>query len=154
MRITVKKHKGEKGWGRIQADLRRYPKQAGIAVAFGAYDALQPVMLDAKRRAPVDTHAMELSGYVAKPQMFSGGGVRVEAGFGGDSEQYVVRQHEDETLQHAPGKEAKFLQKALDAGESQIKATIEHWIAEFMRTGKLLPFPQKQVPESPWEERV
>lgn len=152
--IKVKKPQGEKGWGRLLVDLRRYPKQAGIAVAFGAYEAMQPVMEDAKRRAPEDTTAMMKSGYVAKPQMFSGGGVRVEAGFGGDSEQYVVRQHEDTSLRHAPGKEAKFLQKAVDAGGAGIKATIAKWVRVLLETGRLLPFPEKRVPESPWEDRV
>jgi hypothetical protein len=152
--IKVKKLQGEKGWGRLQVDLRRYPKQAGIAVAFASYEAMQPVMEDAKNRAPKDTTAMAKSGYVAKPQMFSGGGTRVEGGFGGDSEQYVVRQHEDTALNHPNGGEAKFLQNALDAGEAGIRATIAKWLKVFLTTGKLLPFPQKRVPESPWEDRV
>lgn len=152
MRVFLRK--GKQGWGRLQAELRRYPKQAGIAVAFGSYDAMQPVMLDAKARAPVDTHAMELSGYVAKPQMFSGGGARVEAGFGGDSEQYVVRQHEDTSLDPHRVGESKFFQKALDAGESEMRATITRWVRHYVETGKLLPFPDKRVPESPLEERV
>lgn len=152
--MRVHTRKGSKGWGRLQAELRRYPKQAGIAVVYGAYEGMQPVMEDAKMRAPKDTTAMALSGYVAKPQMFSSGGTRVEAGFGGDSEQYVIRQHEDERLNHPNGGEAKFLQKALDAGEGEIRATIARWLKVFMATGKLLPFPQKRVPESPWEERV
>lgn len=154
MKMKVRTLKGHKGWGRLMADLRRYPKQVGIAVAFGSYDAMQPVMLDAKARAPKDTRAMALSGYVAKPQMFSGGGTRVESGFGGDSEQYVVRQHEDTRLNHPNGGEAKFFQNALDAGTSQIKATIDKWVRHLLVTGELLPFPEKRVPESPWEERV
>lgn len=152
MRVFIRK--GQKGWGRLQADLRKRPKEAGIAVAFGAYERLQDVMLEAKARAPKDTHAMELSGYVAKPQMFSGGTTRVESGFGGDSEQYVVRQHEDESLRHPNGGEAKFFQKALDHWESELRGNIARWVRVYLETGRLLPFPQKRVPEGPWEERV
>lgn len=152
--MKVRILKGEKGWGRLNTALRRLPKEAPLAVAFGSYDAMQPVMLDAKDRAPKDTTAMARSGYVAKPEMTSRGSTRVESGFGGDSEQYVVRQHEDQGLNHPRGGEAKFFTNALDAGQSQIVATIKRWVNHYLKTGQLLPFPQKQVPESPWEDRV
>jgi hypothetical protein len=142
---------GKRGYGRLVHKLRRYPRQAMTAVAFGIYEAMQVVMTDAKWRAPKDTHAMELSGYVAKPSM-TAKSVSVESGFGGDSENYVVRVHE--TPGFAKTGETFFFRNALDAGEGLIRDTVQKWVSHFLKTGRLLPFPRKLVPEHPLEARV
>lgn len=130
--------------------LRRLEFDAPVAVAFGMYEGMQEVMKDAKARAPKDTEAMAKSGYVTPPEVRAGSDIRVESGFGGMSEDYVVRQHEDMTLNHPNGGEAKFFERAIDAGRGNLMAAIRKHTIVFFKTGKTMPV-KKEVPAGPWE---
>lgn len=151
MSIRVRSLRGERGFGRLKATLKQVPQKALIAAAFGSYEAMQEVMKDARRRAPVDTGRMRASGYVSAPEV-RGGSSRVDAGFGGPSEKYVLRVHNDP--KHAKTGEPFFFQNALDAGEGLIREVVRKWVRSFLRSGRLLPHPQKEVPQSPWEQNV
>jgi hypothetical protein len=142
-------YKGSKAFGQLYYKLKEYPRKAKVAVAFGQYEAMQTVMLDAKDRAPKDTHAMEMSGYVAKPKVTTHT-ASVESGFGGKSERYVVGIHEG-FFKVVTG-EHFFFRNALDAGRDLIRKTVARWVQHYLRYGKLKALPAKQVPESPWEQ--
>lgn len=131
--------------------MRRISFDAPVATAFGLYEGMQEVMLDAKARAPKDTTAMALSGYVEPPAVRAGAEVTMNAGFGGLSEEYVVRVHEDMSLNHPNGGEAKFFERALDAGCGNLTAAVKKHLIMFFRTGRTHPV-QKKVPASPYEE--
>lgn len=137
------------GIGEVLAKLKLTQKEAPVAAAFGEYEGAQVVMKDAKQRAPHDTHQMEKSGYVTAPDIKSGGKIQVEMGFGGPSEDYVVRQHEDTSLSHPHG-EAKFLSNAMDAHGDTIKEAVARHVAAYLKTGRTTPV-SKDVPQSPWE---
>lgn len=100
---------------RFRKDLREAGHELGVkAVAAGIFALANEIMIDAKERAPVDTGAMRASGYVAPPEIGSTS-IVLEEGFGGPSKEYVIRQHEDLSLHHPGGGEAKFLERAFDA---------------------------------------
>jgi len=93
------------------------------AVGAGIYGFAGNVMTKSQKECPVDSGAMKGSGFVTLPTV----GIRAiqcEAGYGGPSKAYVVRQHEDLTINHhkktskgdfqAVGK-AKFLQDPVEA---------------------------------------
>lgn len=141
------------GFKELYLKMQQLAAKAPVATAFGMYDAMQEVMLDAKSRAPVDTGAMRDSGYVTPPTVSSQKEVSIEAGFGGPSEEYVVRQHEDTSLNHPNGGEAKFFENALDAGRGLIMATIAEHVNLYLRSGRTYPV-DKRVPTSPWEALV
>ena len=122
---------------------RRTFKQAYLD---GTYAAGQDIMLDARARAPVKDDWLRPSGYVAKTAN------GVEMGFGGAAEAYVVRQHEDLSLNHPNGGEAKFFERAIDANRDQTKEIIATYVRAAMG-GAPLSSPQKKVPETPIEER-
>jgi hypothetical protein len=140
---------GKKGYGRLVQDLRRVGDFTRDATAAGMYSAMQPVMLDAKRRAPKDTLALSASGYVTEPRMGSQR-ITVESGFGGDSEQYLVRVHEDPD--HAVTGEPFFFRNALDAGHELIRDTIAAFVRRFLKTGTVPAAAAKEVPTSPDED--
>lgn len=93
--------------GRVTVDLRR--KAAGALYEIG-----NEVMAESKRLVPVDTGALKGSGYVTAPAV-DGGKIEVELGYGGPAAQYAVRQHEDLSLRHPGGGQAKFLEQPLTA---------------------------------------
>lgn len=50
--------------------------------------------------------------------------LRAGIGYGGEASAYAIKQHEDETLQHDEGREAKFLEKAVDAHRPEFPALV------------------------------
>jgi hypothetical protein len=68
-------------------------------------------MAIAKERTPVDEGVMRGTGHVADP-VIEESEVSVTLAYGGPAEAYVVRQHEDLSLEHSVG-EAKFLEKSV-----------------------------------------
>lgn len=142
-----------RGGKEIQARLRALSRGAPVATGFGVYEGLQEIMVDAKERAPKDTHAMAESGYVSAAHVSGSGKVTCEAGFGGPSQDYVNRQHFDTSLRHPNGGEAMFFQNALDAGEGDLERTIARHVRAYFVTGRTTP-PGKKVPQGPWEARV
>jgi hypothetical protein len=89
--------------------MRQAPDLAMQALKAALFAEQSGVIAEAQERAPVDTGVMRGSGTVLPPQQ-DGTQVAVEAGFGGAAQAYVVRQHEDMTLNHAVG-QAKFLEQ-------------------------------------------
>lgn len=139
------------GYKELLLKMERIELDAPVAAAFGTYDGMQDIMIEAKRLAPKDTTAMALSGYVEAPEVRQGSSTKIQAGFGGLSAEYVLRQHYDTTLNHPNGGEALFFQKALDAGRMMLKKKIQAAVAVFLRTGRAYPV-AKRVPASPTEE--
>ena len=141
------------GYKELLHKLHRFSVDAPVATAFGLYEGAQNIMVDAKGRAPKDTTAMARSGYVTPPEIRSGADIRIDMGFGGDSSEYVVRQHEQLDLPHPRGGQARFLSNAIDAGAAQLMAAVKRSVMKFMLTRKTSP-PPKIVPSSPLEDRV
>lgn len=107
IRFTVK------GTKKLEQAIKTYGKRGKRAVGAGLYAAGSVIMKDSKRRAPVADGALRGSGYVTLPQEI-GSGVLVEIGHGGAASAYAIRQHEDLTLNHPNGGEAKFLENAMN----------------------------------------
>lgn len=141
---------GQQAYGRLLKFFRQSPAFARDAVARGMYEAMQDMMVDAKNRAPKDTWRMADSGYVARPRI-TPNQILVESGFGGPSEKYVVRQHEDTGLNHPNGGEAKFFENALNNAQGAMKATIRAYVLDYFRSKRVPSWPAKIVPETPWE---
>lgn len=139
------------GYKELIAKLKRIEKEAPVAMAFGMYEGMQIVMVDAKERAPRDTTTMARSGYVTPPEVRGGAHVSIEAGFGGGSENYVTRQHEDLSLNHPNGGEAKFFERALDDKQSELEEAIFRHVQNYLKTGQTNPA-AKIVPASPTED--
>ena len=141
------------GFKELMLKLNRVALDAPVATAFGAYEGMQEIMLEARQQAPKDTEAMAKSGYVAPPEVRQSSSVHIEAGFGGESEEYVVRVHEDLTMNHPNGGNAKFFSNAVDAGRGQLVSTIGRHVKHFLATGRTTPVPKK-VPAGPYEQIV
>lgn len=140
-----------KGLEELRTNMARISVQAPVAVANGQYEGLQNIMVDAKERAPRLTDTMANSGYVTEPEVKGGAAVSCEAGFGGGSEDYVLRQHEDTSLNHPRGGEAHFFSNALDAGQDALFAAIVKHVEIFLETKRTVK-PQKIVPNTPYEQ--
>lgn len=150
-----------KGMGKLKANLQRYSKDTQDATARGQYAAGQIIMLDAKRRCPKEDGFLEGSGYCTRPKAGSRG-TNVEMGFGGPSSAYVVRQHEDVTLNHPgpkalakgipPGKgEVFFFKKAIDSQARVARDIIADFVRRFLAMGRLPSPAKKLVPLTPTE---
>jgi hypothetical protein len=138
------------GYKELIFNLKRIEQEAPVAFAFGAYEGLSEIMVDAKNRAPKDTETMAKSGYVAPPAVANGQDVTLEAGFGGGSAEYLVSQHEDSTIPHPNGGEHHFFSNAIDAGRGNLLTIIKRHVQAFLKTGRTTPVPKK-VPATPWE---
>lgn len=101
-----------KGTKALERAIIKYGKRGKRAVAGGLYAAGSVIIKESKRRTPVLDGTLRGSGYVTEPQNI-GRGVLVEIGHGGAASAYAVRQHEDLTLNHPGGGEAKFLENAM-----------------------------------------
>lgn len=139
------------GFKELIHKLKRIELETPVATAFGMYEGMQDIMEDAKLRAPKDTTAMARSGYVTPPDIRVGSDVNVQSGFGGLSEEYVVRVHEDLNMNHPRGGEAKFFSNAIDAGRGRLLDTIQRHVSRYLKTGRNMPVP-KRVPASPTED--
>lgn len=138
------------GYQELLLKLNRIQADAPVAAAFGSYDGLQDAMIEAKERAPKDTEAMAKSGYVTPPEVRQGSSAHIEAGFGGPSAEYVVKQHESTELNHPNGGEAKFFERALSAHRDRMRQKIADAVKAFLATGRTNPV-SKRVPATPWE---
>jgi len=100
--------------GAVRTNLDRIAAEAHQKAAAAIYEVGNEVMGQSKRLVPVDTGALKGSGYVDQPRVELGR-VSVEIGYGGPAAQYAVRQHEDLSLNHPQGGQAKFLEQPLSA---------------------------------------
>jgi hypothetical protein len=139
------------GIGELRAKLRRLPVTAQFAVAQGGYAAMQVIMEEARALCPVEEGWMRASGFVARPSMTTRGTVTVNSGFGGASEEYVVRQHEDTSLSHPNGGQAKWFEAAIDIKWNEARRVLEAYTRTAVE-GHGTPTPAKRVPEAPDEE--
>lgn len=85
------------------------------------------IMTEAKQRTPVDMGILRASGYVEARQ-----DGMVELGFGGAAGAYAVKQHEDLSLNHPGGGQAKFLESAVDDARPSAAAFVGKFVKEAM----------------------
>lgn len=104
-------------------NLKKAGDQWKRAVAAGLYLEASNVMGRSKRLVPVDQGPLRASGYVTLPEE-SGSRVTVELGYGGPAKDYAIKQHEDLTLNHPDGGQARFLSAAVEERESKIASNI------------------------------
>jgi len=103
----------------VLAAIRR---EAARALNDGAGELLRK----ANQTVPIEEHVLEESGHVipATPERTIAG-----VGYGGEASAYALRQHEDTTLRHDPGREAKWLEKTF---KSDGKRVLE-WVGDRIR---------------------
>ena len=106
---------------KLDAISKRVPLEAARALN----EEHEIVMTQAKQLAPVDTGVMRASGTVDPPTITSRG-IESKGSFGGASEKYVQRQHEDAALSHTVGQvkfyEQPFLERARQVGKNVVRA--------------------------------
>ena len=96
--------------GRIYAD--EVARKVRTAAASGLRQTAEEMMTESKRLVPVDTGTLKGSGYVEPVDMAD---LSVRLGFGGPAEPYALVQHEDLSLRHPGGGQAKFLEIPVNA---------------------------------------
>ena len=137
----------------VEAALRKRLEAVVRAAEAALYQGANIIMTEAKKRAPLDVGTLQNSGYVTLPRQ-QGNEVMVEAGFGGAAKAYAVRQHEELSYQHDAGREAKYLENAINVKESEVRNHIHRIAKEALDTGKA-PEPGSGVyPEKPSEETM
>lgn len=102
-----------KGFPELAAKLKNLEPAAKKGAEAGLFALGNNIMTEAKQRVPVDQGILRASGYVSPPEDGN-----VELGFGGAASAYAVKQHEDLTLRHPGGGQAKFLESAIDDARS------------------------------------
>lgn len=115
---------GVSGGGNIRRNLKEAEKKWIHSVATGAYLAAGNIMTRSKRLVPVDLGALKGSGYVTLPEV-SGSTIKVELGYGGPAKDYAVKQHEDLTLNHPDGGQARYLAQAAEEHEPALLRTVQ-----------------------------
>lgn len=78
----------------------------------GLYEEGELVMGESKPLVPRDTSVLVNSGFVNEPTV-SRGVAEVVMGYGGPASDYAIVQHEDLTLNHPNGGQAKYLEQPL-----------------------------------------
>jgi hypothetical protein len=78
---------------------------------------------------PVETGVLRASGYVEAP-VIEGEDISVTLGFGGAASAYALKQHEDTTLHHPNGGQAKYLEQPL----LEAAATLAEHLADKIRS--------------------
>lgn len=107
-------------------------------VAAALYEQMLDVMDEAKILCPVKTGALQASGRVNRVQI-RGGQITVTLDFGVEPYiHYAVEQHENLSLNHQPGKQAKFLeQPALEwlsnGGPESVIEDVENYLGRSIR---------------------
>lgn len=97
----------------IAAMLQRFPEAALKAAGGSLFRRGEHVIGRSKDEfVPVDLGILRDSGYVEPPKL-DGSEVIVEIGFGGAAAAYALVQHEDLSLNHPNGGQAKYLERPL-----------------------------------------
>ncbi len=95
---------------------------------------LQPIFDESQELVPVDTYALKHSGYVEVRTEGRSGRVRAEIGYGLHGKPfYAGIVHERLDLRHAKGKQAKFLEAAINKHISTFVRRVGHFMQK--RTG-------------------
>jgi hypothetical protein len=88
------------------------------------------VLEEADRIVPIEEAVLQDSGDTEVDEA----GLRAAIGYGGEASAYAVKQHEDMTLQHDPGRQAKFLEQPMDEYRPEFPALVSSCIkAELKR---------------------
>jgi hypothetical protein len=135
----------------VEAKLRRHLEATLKSAEAAIYQGASIVMTEAKKRAPLDLGTLQNSGYVTLPRR-DGGGVFVEAGFGGAAKAYAVRQHEESSWQHEAGRESHYLLNAINATEGQVARRIKKVAQLGLDTGIAQSVGEKSHEQEPSEE--
>lgn len=99
-----------------------------LAFVGAGYRLMEDIIGDAKEIVPVDRGPLRASGHVEQPKI-DGDQFQIDAGFGGASAPYALIQHEDLTLRHKEGQQAKYL----EVGARRRFATADERIAREIR---------------------
>lgn len=102
------------GLDRLAARLTGLAASLPDAVAAELYRDMVVVMAESQRIVPYDEGDLHDSGEVDRPEV-GGGAVSVSLHYGSSTVDYALRQHEDLTLNHPNGGQAKFLETPLHA---------------------------------------
>lgn len=125
--------RGLSGLNDVKKELRNASKRWQNGVATGLYMAGGNIMTRSKRLVPVDLGALKNSGYVTLPVM-SSHQITIEMGYGGPASDYAIRQHEDLTLNHPEGGQARYLSQAADEHEPTLLKTIQSIVQQMSKT--------------------
>ena len=144
------------GLKKLQTFLKKFPKGAQHATAFGMYDAAQHIMALARERAPIGP-SPDPRGRPSHPGALRGGayadtptinarGITLDMGFAGLPEAYMVKQHEDMSYNHPQGGQAKFFSSAVDDRKAETKRIIASYVNAFIKTGIVPQVSDQLVP--------
>jgi hypothetical protein len=100
------------GLDRLTARLTGLASTLPDAVAAELYRDMVGVMFESQKIVPYEEGDLHDSGETDRPEI-NGGRVSVTLHYGGGNVDYALVQHEDLTLNHPNGGEAKFLESAL-----------------------------------------
>jgi hypothetical protein len=100
------------GLDRLTARLNRLAQNLPEAMGQELYRDMVGVMFESQKIVPYDEGDLHDSGETDRPEI-SGSSVSVSLHYGSATVDYALIQHEDLTLRHQQGGEAKFLESAL-----------------------------------------
>lgn len=102
------------GLDNVLAAMRQLPDRVLNATAGALYREAEQIMTESKEHyVPVDLGVLRDSGTVELPKIDPGRGVTVALGYGGAAQDYAAIVHEDLSLNHPNGGEAKYLERPL-----------------------------------------
>lgn len=93
------------------------------AAARGLRDAAEHLLEQSNRTVPIEEGTLQRSGQVSVDDQ------RLEAAVSYDTP-YAIRQHEDMTFRHAPGRRAKWLELTLNERAASIRDHIQNGIRD------------------------
>lgn len=96
------------------------------AAAAGLFDGAEYVLGESRQVVPIDEAALERSGTASVDASALTAAVSYDT-------PYAVRQHEELTWRHAPGRQAKYLERPLTASRAQVAALIAARIRRSLR---------------------
>jgi len=101
------------GLSEFTAKLGQLRGQARDIAADEMHQGGKAILAASQNLVPVETETLKRSGFVDRPETH-GDWIALEVGYGGDASgagDYAVIQHEDLTLRHPRGGQAKFLEQ-------------------------------------------
>lgn len=101
-----------KGLAILDANLAKAAAAAPRLYGAALYQEGEAIMAASKEIVPLRDGPLRASGHVDLP-VRDGDAISVTLGYGGPAVPYAVKQHEDISLAHANGREAKYLERPL-----------------------------------------
>jgi hypothetical protein len=110
-----------KSW-KLDMNIPRVTAETKVAAGDGMFDALEHILRVSNTRVPHEEGILELSGapFLDRDELV--GGISYDT-------PYAVRQHEELTWRHSPGRQAKYLESAM----ADERETAQALIAAAMR---------------------